>query len=157
MPSRIREIIPSDDDGLKPSTVVIRKWMIEGAWDAWADELDARVSLQTDEQLISKKVMMLQKQRDDAIALAQKAKEYLMEEGFDSSSAAGNVYFKATEEQRKTEGLSDLIERMDKMNDTELSQKIIEMLQRAAENDQIIEAESVPAELESGEVEESQE
>lgn len=130
-------------DGQKPSKIQIRRWMYEGAWDEWADEMDARVEIKVSDALIDKKAQMLIKHQADAVELAQKALDHLKTDGFDSSSAAVNAYFKATEEQRKTAGFSDLLERLDKMTNNDVEREIIAMLNRGADNDQIIDSEAV--------------
>ncbi len=148
-PGRVREIIP-DYDGHKPSKIQIRRWMMDGAWDEWADEMDAKVEIQVSDALIDKKAQMLIKHQEDAKVLAEKALDYLKVDGFDSSSAAVNAYFKATEEQRKTAGFSDLLERLDKMTNNEVEREIIDRLNRAADNDQIIDTDVIVEELSSG-------
>jgi hypothetical protein len=95
-----------------------------------------------DDGLINKKAQMLLRHQEDAIKLANKAHDYLLKEGFDSASAAVQAYFKATEEQRKTAGFSDLLERMEKMSNNEVERLIVEKFNRIKENDQIIEIES---------------
>jgi len=158
-PKRLQELLtPYEQLGhkpQKPSTSIIKSWMVTGAWDAWADELDARAIQVSDTELVNKKAQMLIKHQEDAKIIAERALKHLKDEKFDSSSAAVNAYFRATEEQRKTAGFSDLLERLDKMTNNEVEKNIIDLLNRASENDQIIDTDSkdVP-ELISGEEEE---
>jgi hypothetical protein len=140
-PARVKEIIP-EFEGRKPSTAQVHRWMVDGMWDAWADELDAKAMVLADDALVNKKAKMLIKHQEDAVKMAQKALDYLMVDGFDSSSAAVQAYFKSTEEQRKTAGFSDLLEKLDKMTNNEVEREIIEKLNRIRDNDQIIENKS---------------
>lgn len=135
---KLRTLVPPTDDGFTPSVVVLRKWPIDGMWDEWADELDAKVIQLSDNDLIHKKAEMLIKHQNDSMELAKKAKDFLMTSELDSSSAAVNLYFRATEEQRKTAGFSDLLEKLEKMTNNEVEQQIIALLNRGADNDQII-------------------
>lgn len=121
-------------------------------WDIYADEMDAKVVQITDIDLINKKAEMLRQHQSDAVKVAEKALEHIKDKGFDSSSAAVNAYFRATEEQRKTAGFSDLLEKLDKMSNQEVAKEIMAKLDRIRENSQIID---VPV-LSEGE-EESQE
>lgn len=154
LPKAIKQVIPAyEPTGGRPSTAQLRRWMIDGMWDAWADELDAKAMVLVDDSLINKKAEMLRKHQADAVSLAQKAKDYILSEGFDSSSAAVQAYFRSTEEQRKTAGFSDLLERLDKMTDNDVERAIIEKFNRIKENDQIIEVdvEELDEEIESQE------
>jgi hypothetical protein len=141
-PRDIKSVIPVfEPTGKKPSPAQIRRWVVEGAWDVWADELDAKAMILLDDGLVNKKAEMLKRHQKDAEVLAKKALEHLRVDGFDSSSAAVSAYFKATEEQRKTAGFSDLLERLDKMTNNDVEKEIISKLNRIKENDQIIEIE----------------
>ena len=141
--AHLREIIP-DFDGQKPSTIQIRRWMIDGMWDEWADDMDSKAMVLSNQGLINKKAKLLMQQQKDAEKIAKMSLDYLVEEGFDSSSAAVNAYFRATEEQRKMEGFSDLLEKMEKFSNDDVERLIIDMLNRAADNDQIIDTDLVP-------------
>jgi hypothetical protein len=140
--TKLRKLIPPTEEGKTPSVPVLRKWPIEGMWDIYADEMDSKVAVITDADLINKKAEMLRKHQDDAIKVASKALEYIIQEGFDTSAAAVNAYFRSTEEQRKTAGFSDLLEKLEKMTNNQVEQEIIALLNRAADNDQIVDAES---------------
>jgi hypothetical protein len=145
-PTRLREIVPIADNGKKPSIRRLNAWRVEGAWDAWADDLDARAIELSDEVLIHKKAQMLKDHLEQAEKITAKALEHIIADGFDSSSAAVNAFFKGLEEQRKTQGFSDLLERLEKMTNNEVENQIYQLLQRASDNDQVIDApaEEVP-------------
>ena len=152
-PSAIKKILPPMEGGLPlPTTTTLNRWMIEGTWDLRADELDAAVTQKDDALLINKKAEMLRLHQEQSMKVTQKALEYLLKDVFDSASSAVQAFFKGLEEQRKTAGFSDLLEKLDKMSNNEVEREIIEKLRRIQENDQIIEVESddVP-ELEGGE------
>lgn len=143
-PAKIKEVIPANEYGNKPSTAQLNRWIIEGMWDAWADDLDARADQQLDENLINKKAEMLRQHQEDAKLIAQEAKNFLLSKdagGFDSSASAVQAYFKATEEERKTAGFSDLLEKLDKLSNNDVERMIIEKFNRIKENDQIIDQE----------------
>lgn len=140
-PHQIRKLLPSLPDGKVPSIPMINKIRINGAWDNWADELDAKVYEKNDKLLINKKATMLKKQMEATEKITLRALEHLIVEGFDSSSAAVQAFFKGHEEIRKIEGFSDLLEKLDKMTNNDVEREIIALLNRGADNDQIIESE----------------
>jgi len=156
MPEKIKQVIPPDEDGRIPSTAVLRRWIVDGMWDEWADTLDAKAIQISDTQLINKKAEMLIRHQEDAKVIAEEALSYLKEKGFDSANSAVSGYFKATEEQRKTAGFSDLLERLDKMCNNDVEQEIINKLRRIQENDQIVEVDAEDISGEDTEEEESQ-
>jgi hypothetical protein len=104
--------------------------------------MDAKAMILVDDALVNKKAEMLRRHQKDAETLAEKALSYLKTDGFDSSSAAVQAYFRATEEQRKTAGFSDLLEKLDKMSNNDVENEIISKFNRIKENDQIIELEA---------------
>lgn len=142
VPAHILEIIPPDDDGTKPTVLTVRKWYLNGGWDLLADDLDVKVEEKANISLINQKAAMLKRHQQDAVKLADKARDYLLLEGFDSASAAAQTYFRATEEQRKTAGFSDLLERLDKMTNNDVEREIVALLSRSEANEQIIETEA---------------
>ena len=138
-PAKVRALLPEPPEGLKlPSLSTIERWMVSGAWEARADELDARVHEQTDLELINSKAKMLKEHLEQAKQVTMKALEYIRVDGFDSSSAAVNAFFKGLEEQRKTQGFSDLLEKLESMTNNQVRDEIISLINRATENDQII-------------------
>lgn len=152
---KIKDLIPPlDESGRKPSIIMIRKWMVEGAWDVWADDLDAQMYQQNDKELINQKAQMLREHQAQAALVTKTALEYLLDKdkGFDSAASAVQAFFRGMEEQRKTAGFSDLLEKLDKMTNNDVEREILTLLNRAAENDQVIETESedIP-QLENGE------
>jgi hypothetical protein len=141
-PQAIRKILPEHPSGRLPSFSVIERWVIAGAWDARADELDAAVLAKNDKQLINVKARMLKKHTEQAEKVTTKALDHLIDKGFDSSSAAVQAFYRGLEEQRKTQGFSDLLEKLDKMTNNDVEREIVALLNRASENDQVVEVEA---------------
>ena len=147
-PAGIKRVIPEDERGRKPSSRVILRWRLEGAWDAWADDLDAKAYEKDDKALVNLKAKMLREHQQKAAKVSDKALDYILAEGFDSAASAVQAFFKGLEEQRKTAGFSDLLEKLDKMTNNDVEKEIIALLNRASENDQVINitGEDVPVE-----------
>jgi len=140
-PTALRRIVPVNPDGKTPSVSLIKRWRVMGAWDAWADDLDAKVYQKDDKLLINKKAAMLRKQQDETEKVSAKALSHLIQEGFDSSNAAVQAFYKGHEEVRKIAGFSDLLEKLDKLTNNEVEAEIVKLLNRASDNDQIIDSE----------------
>lgn len=152
LPSQIREIIPENDQGNKPSALIIGQWLNSGAWDLLADELDVRVEERANQHLVTEKVKMLRKHQDQAVKVQNKALESILVDGFDSSSSAVQAFFRGMEEERKTAGFSDLLEKLESMSNNQVRDEIISMIQRATENNQIVEGKEIAGELEDNTV-----
>lgn len=138
--SRIRSMLPPNEYGDVPSLSALNRWRSEMAWEMYADDLDSRAIQISDNNLIATKVAMLKQHQEDAATIAKKALETIKSDGFDSSASAVTAYFRATEEQRKTAGFSDLLERLDKMTNNDVEAEIRALLSRASANDQIVDA-----------------
>lgn len=136
--AKTRDILPEDEKGRKPNYPMISKWLKDLEWHERADELDARAMILVDEALVNQKAEMLKRQAMDAFAIANKAREFILDEGFDTAASAVNAYFKATEEERITRGMGDFIAKLSKMNDNEIQNEIIKLTNRAADSGQIV-------------------
>lgn len=130
---RLRDAIPETIDGRKPTSVFLRKWRDECGWNERADALNALAVQKVEEQLINQKADMLRRQAAQAYEIAQKAREHLLENGFDTSASAVNALFKATEEERIVRGVSDMMVRISKMSPEELMKEAAKLLKRNSE------------------------
>ena len=130
--AKTRELIPNDEKGRKPNYPMLYRWMKELGWNERADELDAKAMVLVDEVLVNQKADMLKRQALDAFKIANKAREHIITEGFDTAASAVNAYFKATEEERTTRGLGDFIVKVSKMSNEELQKKITDLANRAS-------------------------
>lgn len=147
--SKVRSMLPPNEYGDVPSLSALNRWRSEMAWEMYADDLDSRAIQISDNNLIATKVAMLKQHQEDAATIAKKALETIKADGFDSSASAVTAYFRATEEQRKTAGFSDLLERLDKMTNNDVEAEIRALLSRASANDQIVDAGVVDSVMES--------
>lgn len=134
-------IFPEDEYGRRPTTRTIRYWRQEYGWDDRADDIELRAIEQVNNEIVIDKANILREQYENSRRIAGKALEYLISGTFDSSSSAVSAYFKATEEQRRSVGISEVIEKMSKMTPAELEDEILKRLRRATEAGQIIEGE----------------
>lgn len=144
--ARTLDILPEDEFGRKPVRSLVEAWRKDLMWDARADDLDSKAIAIAEDALIMQKAEMLKRQAERAGKIAEKAFDELVVGGFDSSAAAVNAYFRATEEERMTRGISDMIVKMSKMNDADLADTVLDLLRRANENDQIIDSTVVDTE-----------
>ncbi len=129
------QVLPDSPDGRRPSVATLQKWMEVDGWKLRAADLNAQALAKTNEALVSTKAELLQLQMQNAKALAEKALNHMLENSFDSSTAAVQAYFRATAEQRTVMGLSELMQRIGNMTDDELQKKIAEMAERVGLED----------------------
>lgn len=143
-PAKLRELVPPDEHGRKPSPVVITRWRKEELWDIWADELDSRVMSQVEDTLIVQKAEMLKRHATVGWMMIDKGMEFLVSGTFDSSSSAVAAIKAGVEIERTSRGIGDMLVRMSQMGDDALKQEIMKYINRASENNQIVDAEEVP-------------
>lgn len=137
---------PVDERGRIPNPQIISRWRNNEMWDLWADDLDARAMTVVEDSLIAQKAEMLKRHADMAHQLQLQGMDYLKEEGFDSSSSAVTAIIKGAELERTARGIGEMIVKMAQMDDTQLADEIVKLLNRAGENNQIIDADEVPEE-----------
>jgi len=135
---------PEDNLGRKPHIETLRKWRRNELWDLWADDLDVKAMTLVEDSLVLEKVEMLKRHAKDAMDLQAMAMDYLRGNEFDTASSAVSAMIRGAELERTSRGIGDLILKMAKMDDTALTSEIMTLIQRASENDQIIDAD--PAE-----------
>ena len=144
-PFQIKNVPFPEENGRRPSTHTVHQWMDFYDWQGRADEINARAVEVANTQIVMSKADILRKQFEDSVQIADRAKEYLLdsEAGFDSSASAVSAYYKATEEIRRSVGISELIERLSRMSDAEVEKEIMDRIRRAANANQFIEGEEV--------------
>lgn len=133
----VAEWAPLAPDGRRPSVDTITNWMNDYGWKLRAADLNAKAMAVVNDELVTTKATILKKQFENAVALADKALAQLLADGFDSSNAAVQGYFRATAEQRMALGFSELMQKVGNMTDEELQKKIAEMAERASVEDVI--------------------
>lgn len=145
---RLHELIPvSEENGHKPNIAELTVWRNTLGWDMNADIVDARVEEQNLDLLVQKKNELLKIQLEQVTVVATKALEYLKSDGFDSSSSAVQAFYRGMEEQRKIAGFSDLLEKLESMSNNQVRDEIVALINRATENDQIVEGTEVAGTL----------
>lgn len=129
----ILKILPAMADGEKPSYSTVRNAIASYGWKERADALNAQASQKNDVILVERKAAMLRRQAEDAMQIADKAKQHILEDGFDTSSSAVQAYFKATEEERTVRGVSEMLLKISKMTPDELMARAASFLKRRNE------------------------
>lgn len=138
----IAKLLPKDDHGRQPKATTVKRWCLE-SWIARADELDKKAIQIVETDLVSQKVLMLQRQAEIGFQLQELGMRYLTSGSFDSASAAVQAVIRGAELERQSRGIGEIHARMVKMTDAELESEIIKKIQRASEAGQIIEGEEI--------------
>lgn len=144
-PAKLIEIegFPKDQFGRIPVRRIIEAWVTERGWRERADVLDARAATQIEDELVALKVNMLRRQASQAAAIREKALESILNNPFDSSASAISAFFKASEQERITLGISKTIQKLSEMDDEEVLQTVKELAERAQGT--ILDADEVPS------------
>ena len=135
----------------KPNIELLRKWKRERMWDFWADELDAKAVAIVEDNLVAQKSQMLIRQADMAWKLQDAGVEYIEREGFDSSASAVQAIIRGAQLERESRGFGEMMLKMAKMGNEELTAEFITMVNRGFENGQLestIDADEVPEQKE---------
>ena len=135
--SSILDKLPKDEHGRVPAVAILQQWRRKYDWDTQANEMDSQVSTLIKNDLISRKADILRQQAQDSFEIAQKAKEFIVSGSFDTSAAAVNAYFRATEELRKVIGISDFMMKVGKMTDEQIQDEIQNYMRRGVDSGQI--------------------
>jgi hypothetical protein len=122
---------PKDQFGRIPVRRIIEAWVNEKGWRERADVLDAQAETQINDELVALKVSMLRKQAAQAAEVRQRAFDYILDIGFDSSASAVSAFLKAAEMERLTLGISKTIQKLSEMDDDEVLQTVKELAERA--------------------------
>jgi hypothetical protein len=142
----LQENIPESPEGKKPSLALLRNYKDEYGWIERADALNAKAIEKVEHHLIDMKSDMLKRQAKTAFAIAKKAEDYLMENGFDTAASAVNAIKWAQEEERTVRGVSEMMIKISRMTPDELMAEAAKLLKR---NSEVIDI--IPEELEKGE------
>lgn len=130
----LQEALPPTAEGNKPGIPLLRQTMEEHSWAQRADVMNAKAIEKVEHQLIDRKADMLKRQAEFALAIADKAREHILDNGFDTSASAVNAYFKASEEERVVRGVSEMLIKVSKMTPDELLAEAGKLLKRSSES-----------------------
>ena len=140
----LHEAIPENGDGKRPGKALLRSWRDSYGWMERADGLNAQAIEKVEHKLIEQKSDMLLRQAEQALLIANKARDHLLENGFDSSSSAVSALFKATEEERTVRGISDFLIKISRMDNDGVMNEAMKLLKRSSEavDAEVIDSES---------------
>ena len=136
----LQDAIPETPEGRKPGIQMLRQLRDTYGWNERADVLNAKAIEVVEHQLIDQKASMLKRQAEQALQIANLARDHLVENGFDTSASAVSALFKATEEERVVRGVSEMMIKISKMSPEELMQEAAKLLKR---NSEVIEGETM--------------
>jgi hypothetical protein len=128
--SLVIDKIPESPDGNKPTKLTLSKFKMDYGWVERADVLNAKAVEIVEHQMVDQKAVLLKKQMEDALAVNEVAKNYILDNGFDSSASAVNAFFKSAEEVRTVVGVSAMLTKISKMSEEELRARAEKLLQR---------------------------
>lgn len=120
-------------NGDTPSKSTVRQFVDTYGWRERADAMNAKAIEIAESTLIQQKAEMLKRQAQDAFEVALKAKQHILEEGFDTTASAVAALKWASEEERTTRGVSDMLIRVSKMSKEDLEARALKLLQRTNE------------------------
>jgi hypothetical protein len=135
----LQDAVPETPEGRKPGIQMLRQLRDTYGWNERADVLNVKAIEVVEHQLIDQKATMLKRQAEQALQIADKARDHLLKNGFDTSSSAVSALFKATEEERTVRGVSEMMIKISKMSPEELMQEAAKLLKR---NSEVIEGET---------------
>lgn len=148
---KLLQYLPVDEHGRKPNPLVIDRFRKEGWWDVWADEMDSQVMMAVEDTIITEKANMLKRHAQVGWTMIDKGMEFLVSGTFDSSSSAVAAIKAGVEIERISRGVGEMLVKMAQMDNGAITQEIIKLVNRASENNQIIDADLVPEKEETPE------
>lgn len=128
------DAIPTPIEADKPSRAFLRSCVDNYGWVERADALNALAVQKAEPMLVDTRAQMFKRQAEQALQIANLAREHLLENGFDTSASAVNALFRATEEERTARGVSDMLVKISKMSPEELEARAIKLLRRQNES-----------------------
>jgi len=142
----VQDAVQPTPEGNKPSIALLRNTRDTYGWIERADAMDSKAIEKVEHMLIDQKADMLKHQAEQARQIADLAKQHLIENGFDTASSAVNALKWATEEERTTRGVSEMLIKVSKMTPDELMQEAAKLLKR---NNESVDAEIVEDDADS--------
>jgi len=132
-------------DGRKPNIVTIRNWIHDDGWHEHADVLDAELSLKLDKEAIETRARVLKKLAEDGAYMKDAGLTYIRStpEPFkDNPSAAVRAVVAGSEMEFKYSGMAESLIQISQMNDKQLTKRVMHLLGKNENNDEIIELDS---------------
>lgn len=130
---KLQEILPEP----KPTQATLSTWREVYGWDTRADDLDAQAISKVEPELVEARAAMFRQQLKEAKEIKSIALDHIRSHGFDNSSSATNALFKALELESKVAGAAEAIERISKMTPEQLQARVVKLLRRKNEANEI--------------------
>lgn len=128
---RLSSMIPIDpENGDTPGSHTLILWYKNDAWVARADASDIELAKKTDRELIKVRMDMMKRHAKQARDIADKAFEYLQEQGYDSSASAVTAWVKSVEEEKKSTGMQIALTEVFALGDDDLKKKLDQLMGR---------------------------
>jgi len=148
----LQDRLPENSSGRKPSIALLRSMKESSGWVERADALNAKAIEKVEHQLIDQRADMLSRQAKDDYDIALKAREHILESGFDTSASAVSAYFKAVEDERIVRGVSEFMVKISKMPSEEIIKEAAKLLKRNSEVIDLVAEEMAAEEVDSADI-----
>lgn len=145
-PINIRKTVPETEDGRKPTSTTLKRWMRDDGWRERADALDAQLSIQVDNEIIERKKQDYIELSETGRSLIKGAVDYLETEGYDSSSAAVRAVQVGADMLAKYSRAAEMIDSITGKSDSQIEREIFRLLGKNSAVDAEIVNEGQPAE-----------
>lgn len=139
--THIHEIVPLNEDGIKPQPSTLKTWITRYGWKERAAVLNTSAIAKAEEQLIEEKSKFFAKEFEVAIELQTKGLDFIRDRTFDSSASAVQAIRVGSDLAFRSAVGGSFIGLPDNVED--LKKRIVDLLERAQENDQIIDVDNL--------------
>ncbi|KKQ34910.1 MAG: hypothetical protein US52_C0042G0006 [candidate division WS6 bacterium GW2011_GWA2_37_6] len=142
--STFSALVPTSEDGRKPSSITIKDWMTTRGWIERADALDAEVARALDNTMIDKRKKMYEEQVEVADELLKLGRDFLKKNefgGLKTGAEALRAIDLGLATKRISVGAPEAYDKISKMSDEQIAKELRNLLGKPkVDEDDIIEA-----------------
>jgi hypothetical protein len=128
-----QEALPETPEGRKPGNALLRQYRDTYGWRERADGLNALAIQKADVAAVDNKARLIERQAMQTREIVDRAREKILEEGFDTTASAVKAYFTGIEQERLLVGISNMMVQVSKMTPEKLEARALELLRRRNE------------------------
>lgn len=141
-PVNMRQAVPENSNGKKPTGTTLKRWARDDGWRARADAMDAELSIKIDTEIIERKKQDYLEMSNAGREMMKKALDYLKTDGFDTASAAVRAVIGGADMMAKYSRAVEMIDAVLGKTDAQIQKEIYRLLGKTTADDEVIDGNS---------------
>jgi hypothetical protein len=140
---RLRNLIPDDEKGNKPTRLTLENWHRDYGWEQRADAIDGEASHQLDQTVIQRRIKMYEELEQVGRLTLEAGKSYIETNGIQSDNAAIKAIVAGAEMIMQSVGVAESYARIATMTNAQIDNAFRNLLNRGQNDAEVADSDEV--------------